>query len=102
MQDQLANVAVTVVYALPRRVWRVAVSLPAGASLHDAVHASGLAELLDEPGLLSAPVGIFGELRERDSPVRAGDRVEIYRPLPIDPKEERRRRAEQARARIKS
>jgi putative ubiquitin-RnfH superfamily antitoxin RatB of RatAB toxin-antitoxin module len=97
MQDQEAEVAVTVVYALPERVWRVAVSLPAGSSVREAVRASGLAALLNEPGLLSAPVGIFGELRDPDSPVVTGDRVEIYRPLPVDPKQERRRRAEQAK-----
>ena len=101
MQDQEAEVAVTVVYALPERVWRVAVSLPAGSSVREAVRASGLAALLNEPGLLSAPVGIFGELRDPDSPVVTGDRVEIYRPLPVDPKQERRRRAEQARAQAK-
>lgn len=101
MQDQAAKVAVTVVYALPERAWRVAVSLPVGASLREAVRASGLAALLDEQGLLSAPVGVFGELRDPDGPVMASDRVEIYRPLPVDPKQERRRRAEQARAQAK-
>ncbi|MGB5233622.1 MAG: RnfH family protein [Candidatus Macondimonas sp.] len=101
MRDQEAEVAVTVVYALPERAWRVAVSLPAGSSVREAVRASGLAVLLEEPGLLSAPAGVFGELRDPDSPVVTGDRVEIYRPLPVDPKQERRRRAEQARAQAK-
>lgn len=40
-----------------------------------------------------AKVGVFGEQRERSAALRDGDRVEIYRPLLIDPKESRRRRA---------
>jgi putative ubiquitin-RnfH superfamily antitoxin RatB of RatAB toxin-antitoxin module len=45
----------------------------------------------------SAPVGIFGELRQRSDSFADGDRIELYRPLTHDPRE--RRRAEVARAR---
>ena len=45
----------------------------------------------------SAPVGIFGELRQRSDSFADGDRIELYRPLARDPRE--RRRAEVARAR---
>ena len=45
----------------------------------------------------TAPVGIFGELRQRSDGFADGDRIELYRPLSKDPRE--RRRAEVARAR---
>lgn len=61
-----------------------------GATLLDAVRASGLAPEFDPA---SWGVGVFGERREPGSLLRDGDRVEIYRPLPLDPREMRRRAA---------
>jgi len=95
--ESQGGLAVTVVYAAPERIWRIAVELPAGACVMDAVRASGLVELLGEAQLSAAPVGIFGAVCAPDTALRAGDRVEIYRALPVDPKEARRRRAERAR-----
>jgi putative ubiquitin-RnfH superfamily antitoxin RatB of RatAB toxin-antitoxin module len=43
-----------------------------------------------------APIGIFGEPCERDQILREGDRVELYRPLAVDPKAARRARAKEA------
>jgi hypothetical protein len=40
----------------------------------------------------SAPVGIHGRVCDRSTAVQPGDRIEIYRPLPADPREERRKR----------
>jgi putative ubiquitin-RnfH superfamily antitoxin RatB of RatAB toxin-antitoxin module len=39
------------------------------------------------------PVGIWGKRVSPDTTVRAGDRVELYRPLEVDPREARRQRA---------
>ena len=44
----------------------------------------------------TAAVGVFGRIVRADAPLRDGDRVEIYRPLPEDPKSARRRRAADA------
>jgi putative ubiquitin-RnfH superfamily antitoxin RatB of RatAB toxin-antitoxin module len=44
-------------------------------------------------------VGIFGKAVKADQPLQAGDRVEIYRPLQVDPKEVRKRRAAEAKER---
>lgn len=52
-------------------------------------------ESIDENFWSSAPVGIFGEPCERDRLVSEGDRIEIYRPLAVDPKQARRERARQ-------
>jgi len=64
----------------------VSVELPAGATLRDAIAASGF-------NIENQPVGIFGKRVALDHPLADGDRVEIYRPLAMDPKEARRRRA---------
>ncbi len=57
------------------------------------MRASGLVEEFPEIDLERAPLGVFGRSCADDTVLRAGDRVEIYRPLQIDPKEARRRRA---------
>ena len=88
-----ATIRVDVVYALPERAWRVALRLPAGSAVKDAVRASGLRERL--PELASSPLdcGIFSHPCAPDRVLEDGDRVELYRPLLCDPKEIRRQRA---------
>lgn len=76
----------------PRVVDTVALSLPGGSTVADALHASGL---LGRHGLVadaSLAVGVWGRLRALDSPLRDADRVEVYRGLLVDPKEARRQR----------
>lgn len=70
----------------------LSVSLPPGSTVGDALAASGL-DLSPEKYV----VGIFGRRAALDTPLSSGDRVEIYRPLAMDPKEARRRRARRAR-----
>jgi putative ubiquitin-RnfH superfamily antitoxin RatB of RatAB toxin-antitoxin module len=78
---------VEVVHSLPGRAQIVEVRLPAGATVRDAVRASGIA------GIDLQRVGIFGKRVSADTRLAEGDRVEIYRPLTMDPKEARRARA---------
>jgi putative ubiquitin-RnfH superfamily antitoxin RatB of RatAB toxin-antitoxin module len=82
---------IEVVYARPEAVNAVYVNLPPGATLRDAVLASGL--LGGARDLEKQAFGIFGKRAALDHPLADGDRVEIYRPLAMDPKEARRRRA---------
>ena len=79
---------VEVVRAWPRRFERVALELPEGATLGDALAASRLP--LD--GI--AGYALHGERAEPEAPLHDGDRVELLRPLVMDPKEARRKRAE--------
>jgi uncharacterized protein len=76
----------------PRVVDEVKLELAPGATLADALKASGLLELhalvLDE----SLQVGIWAKARPLDTPLREADRVEIWRGLKVDPKEARRQR----------
>ncbi|MBI3897829.1 MAG: RnfH family protein [Gammaproteobacteria bacterium] len=69
------------------------VQLPTGATVEQAIIASGLVARFPEIDLTQAAVGIYGTRAKLSDSVADGDRVEIYRPLLIDPKEQRRRRA---------
>ena len=75
---------VEIVDARPNGAEMVEVRLADGATVRDALAASGFK---------GNQVGIFGKRVTLDTPLANGDRVEIYRPLTMDPKEARRRRA---------
>ena len=78
--------------AVPREVDEVTLELPAGSTLADALVASGL---LARHGLVmdeQLAVGIWAKARPLHTPLRESDRVEIWRPLQVDPKEARRKR----------
>ena len=88
---------VEVVYALPGAADAVSVSVPAGATLRDAVIASGVLDRHPEIALDKQAFGIFGKRAQLGSRLSPGDRVELYRRLAIDPKEARRHRAARKR-----
>ena len=90
------RIAVEVAYATPARQRIVALTVPAGCTLIEAIEYSGIGEAF--PGMVVDPnaLGIFGRRVPPEQVLRQGDRVEIYRPLIADPKEARRRRAEKA------
>jgi uncharacterized protein len=88
-------IGVEVVYCpSPGVIDRVALSLPDGSLLRDAIEASGLA-VRHGLDLATASVGIWARKEPVDAPLRERDRVEIYRPLQCDPKEARRLRYKQ-------
>ncbi|WP_039057061.1 RnfH family protein [Enterobacter sp. Bisph1] len=90
------NIAVEVAYALPQKQYLQRVKLEEGATVEQAIMASGLLELRDDIDLKVNKVGIFSRPVKLHDIVHDGDRVEIYRPLIADPKELRRQRAEKA------
>lgn len=75
----------------------VTLSLAEGATVADALHASGV---LQRHALVleNLRLGVWGKLREAANPLRDRDRVEIYRLLTVDPKEARRLRYKRQRA----
>jgi putative ubiquitin-RnfH superfamily antitoxin RatB of RatAB toxin-antitoxin module len=89
----MASLSVQVVYALPGREDAVSLKLPAGATALDALHASGLLERHPDIDLARQKIGIYGKVVSRQAALRDGDRVEVYRPLLVEAKEARRRRA---------
>ena len=90
---------VEVVYCPQPGVAEVApVHLPAGATVADAVRQSGL---LQRHGLAleTVKVGIWSRVKDIQTVLRDQDRVELYRPLRVDPKEARRQRYKRQQAR---
>lgn len=87
------SIRVTVAYSpQPRTVHEWAVLLPAGATVMQAVAASGLPGIFPGTDLGAAAIGIWGRKARADQPLRDHDRVEIYRALTVDPKLARRER----------
>ncbi len=74
--------------------FELALELPTGATALDAIRASGLLDREAGIDISTQPVGIWGRVAALDSALAEGDRVEICRPLTINPKEARRRRAQ--------
>ena len=88
---------IEVAYAGPEGQWLIAVDVPAGATLIDAIAASGIRAHVPQLVVDDAHVGVFSKPATLATVLRAGDRVEIYRPLLADPKDTRRRRATRQR-----
>ncbi|CAL1240267.1 RnfH family protein [Candidatus Methylocalor cossyra] len=85
---------VEVAYARADRQALLTVEVPPGATARQAIEASGLLGRFPEIDLAVNRIGIFGQPCGLDQMLSPGDRVEIYRPLIADPKEARRRRAD--------
>ena len=75
-----------------KKVW-LKLEVPDGSTVREAIEHSGLLEQFPEIDLNENKVGIFGKLARLDTQLNKGDRVEIYRPLIADPKEQRKKRA---------
>jgi putative ubiquitin-RnfH superfamily antitoxin RatB of RatAB toxin-antitoxin module len=86
------DVRVTIVYALPDRQYAVERDLPHGARVADALASVAALPPFAELDLETLPVGIYGERVERTRVLADHDRVEIYRPLRVDPLDARRQR----------
>lgn len=89
-----------VVYALPNEQTLLAFSAPQDISIKEAIKISGILKQHPDIDLANQQVGIFSKriLNIDDHALEDGDRIEIYRPLQVDPKEARRRRAEKVMA----
>lgn len=90
-------IAVEIAYALPGEQLILRLEVPAGTTLQDAVRRSGMLERFPQIDPARDRVGIFSRPAQWTEVLHEGDRIEIYRPLVVDPKEARRRRAEVAR-----
>ena len=91
-----SKIAVEIVYALRDRQVLRRILLPDGSTVEDAILLSGLRSVF--PDMDTTHVGIHGEPVPVTTILRERDRIEIYRPLQVDPKEVRRTRAGKKRA----
>ena len=85
---------IEIVYGLADRQRLETLQVVEGTTARAAVLQSGMAEHFPEIDLHTAPLGIFGKRVKDETVLRQRDRIEIYRPLLIDPKEARRRRVQ--------
>jgi putative ubiquitin-RnfH superfamily antitoxin RatB of RatAB toxin-antitoxin module len=91
-------VRIEVVYALAQGAIQRSYDLPAAATVADALRAAGADPAFAGIDVEGSPIGVFGTPARREQPLHPGDRLEIYRPLTLDPKAARRARVKQARA----
>lgn len=94
------QISVEVAYATPEKQLVLALRVPKGTTAYAAALQSGIAKEFPEIDFETQPMGIFAKpLNGKGRPLpdeyqlREGDRVEIYRPLQIDPKQARLQRA---------
>ena len=100
---ELINVEVA--YALPQKQVLKALTVASGTTALQAIEKSGILQDFPEIDTNSDSIGVFSQVLGTKGlaepavyQLQPMDRVEIYRPLIADPKEVRRRRAQEAKA----
>lgn len=88
---------IEVAFATPERQQTVAIEVPRGTTIAEAVASSGLAAAFPTFDFHALPKGVWGQKQPESHTVKEGDRVEIYRPLIKQPMDARRERAEKKR-----
>ncbi|HSG97149.1 MAG TPA: RnfH family protein [Woeseiaceae bacterium] len=84
---------VEVVFAVPDRQLLEVVQVPADATVADAIRRSGIGRAFPDVDVEALQAGIWGKPVARDQLLKDGDRVELYRPLAMDPRDARRLKA---------
>ena len=93
------TIRVEVAYALPDEQKIVSLDVSPGTTAFAAAQQSGIVGQFKGIDLESSDMGVFGKVvKPREYVLKAGDRVEVYRPLQADPKEVRKKRAAMAKA----
>ncbi|WP_448190859.1 RnfH family protein [Azospirillum sp. sgz301742] len=82
---------VSVVYAKPKRQSLLTLDVPEGSCVRDVIERSGILQQFPEIDIEAQRVGVYGKFAALDAPVEEGARVEIYRPITVDPSTVRRR-----------
>ena len=92
----MIDVAIEVAYALPNEQVLIALTVPEGSTVEQAIELSGIKKRFPDTDFSTLKYGIWSRVVPVDQTVREGDRIELYRPLIADPKEARRARANRA------
>ena len=87
------SIRIEVAYATLSKQTILEIEAPVGVTVRTAIERSRIQDEFPEIDLAKNKVGVYGKLRDLGDTVEDGDRIEIYRPLLIDPKEARRRRS---------
>ncbi|MDG6778239.1 RnfH family protein [Thiomicrorhabdus sp. zzn3] len=91
---------IEVAYALPEEQFLYTEEVEEGCTVEQALQQCKL--LKEMPDINTDKVGIFGKPVSKETELREGDRIEIYRPLKADPRERRRKQVENERRSVKS
>ena len=86
-------IEIEVVYGLPDKQVLLSLPVPEGSTIEECIKLSGITIHFPQIEISKAKVGIFSRPEKLSTLVKAGDRIEIYRPLIADPKEMRKLRA---------
>jgi len=87
------HILVEVAYATPKNQLIITIKVSIGTNIKQAIEKSGIQKEFSDIDLNNNFVGIFGKQTSLDYVLNEKDRIEIYRPLIIDPKEQRRKKA---------
>lgn len=90
--------AIEVVFALPDRQELISLTIDAGTTVEAALELSAIGEMFPDEDIANYQAGIWGKPVGRDHVLKDGDRLELYRPLSMDPREARRQLAESGRS----
>ena len=72
---------ISLVYALSKQAPWITLQVPDDCTLGQAIELSGLQNIYPNLDISAQRVGVFGKLAKTDTPLKEGDRVEIYRPI---------------------
>ena len=91
------TIAIEITYALPDKQTLLSLNVSPETTVQDAIEQSGILLLHSDIDLRTNKVGVWYKTTKLTTQLKAGDRIEIYRPLIADPKEVRKIRAEKAK-----
>ena len=96
-ENNSKKILVEVAYALPEEQSLLAFEVDEGLTAQEVIEKSGILKLYPEIDLEKQKIGLFSKIIKLDYRLRQKDRIEIYRPLIADPKEVRKKRAEEGK-----
>lgn len=96
--SEAQTIVVEVVFALAGRQKLLSVTLASGATAAEAIRQSGIAGSFPDKDFSACSIGVWGRLVEPSCLLQNGDRIEIYRPLTMQPRDARRRLAAEGKS----
>jgi len=91
--DPPTHILIEITCAFPQHQFLKKLEVVAGTTIAQAIALSGIEKFLSDKNCTTQFVGVFGKRANMQTVLQANDRVEVYRPLAIDPKEKRRMRS---------
>lgn len=90
LESRKRSITIEIVFALPQQQFLKQFQVPVGTSIYKAIKLSGVENFYPKKDHSALKTGIYGKITSPETILYQNDRIEIYRPLIIDPKEKRR------------